>query len=108
MLTTKILRTIQRYTMVRSGERILLGLSGGPDSVALTEALIALRETLGIELVIALDPFGVGAVAGVTSPSSQRMLPGTMCPPSGTGIGGSGGFAPPRSGVGAVWPFGVT
>ena len=55
MLTTKILRTIQRHAMLRppkSAERVLIGLSGGADSVALTHALVELATKLGIELGI--------------------------------------------------------
>lgn len=39
--------------MVRPGERVLVGLSGGADSVALTELLVELRSRLGITLVLA-------------------------------------------------------
>ncbi len=53
MLTTTILRTILRFSMVRRGDRVLVGLSGGADSVALTHALFALRTELEIHLVIA-------------------------------------------------------
>ena len=51
MTTTTILRTIQRYHMVRPGERVLVGLSGGADSVALTAVLVELSSELGIEIV---------------------------------------------------------
>ncbi|GMR22296.1 MAG: tRNA lysidine(34) synthetase TilS [Acidobacteriota bacterium] len=53
MLTTKILRTIRRHAMVRPAERVLIGLSGGPDSVALTHALFELTTKLGIQLIAA-------------------------------------------------------
>lgn len=38
-LINKIKRTIERDSLVRQGERILIGCSGGADSVAMTEAL---------------------------------------------------------------------
>ena len=45
--------TIRRYGMVESGESILVALSGGPDSVALTHALVELRTHLSIEIGVA-------------------------------------------------------
>ena len=65
MLATKILRTIQRHAMVRPAkrERVLIGLSGGPDSVALTHALVELTPKLGIELIAAHLHHGLRAEA---------------------------------------------
>ena len=66
MLTTKILRTIQRHAMLRpakSAERVLIGLSGGADSVALTHALFELTTKLGIELIAAHLHHGLRAEA---------------------------------------------
>jgi tRNA(Ile)-lysidine synthase len=42
MLITKVAGTIQRHRMIQPGDRVLVALSGGPDSVALTHALIDL------------------------------------------------------------------
>lgn len=53
MLTGTIQQTLRCHSMVRTGDRVLVGLSGGPDSVALTHALDELRADLGIDLVIA-------------------------------------------------------
>lgn len=63
MLTTKVLRTIQRYGMVGTRERVLIGLSGGPDSVVLTDTLVELASALGIELVLAHLNHGARAEA---------------------------------------------
>lgn len=63
MLTTKILRTIQRHLMVTPDSRVLVGLSGGADSVAMLSALHELRHSLGIELVAAHLDHGLRAEA---------------------------------------------
>lgn len=44
-------RTIRDYSLLRKGERIGIGLSGGKDSYALLYALSSLRESLPFELV---------------------------------------------------------
>ncbi len=44
----RVQNTIGAYTMAIPGDRILVGLSGGPDSVALVRALLALRNELNI------------------------------------------------------------
>jgi tRNA(Ile)-lysidine synthase len=51
-MLSKIIRTIERYRMVEPGERVLVGLSGGADSVALAEALVELEPRLRIALVL--------------------------------------------------------
>lgn len=46
----KVLATIQKYSMLAPGDRVLVAVSGGPDSVALLHVLFDLRETLDLEL----------------------------------------------------------
>ncbi|HEY7697952.1 MAG TPA: ATP-binding protein, partial [Vicinamibacteria bacterium] len=53
MLSSKVFRTLSRYGMVHRGERVMVGLSGGADSVALTELLVELSPRLGTTLVLA-------------------------------------------------------
>jgi len=45
--------TISYHDMLQRGDRVLVAVSGGPDSVCLLKALCALRKPLGIELVVA-------------------------------------------------------
>lgn len=52
-LVAQVRRTIDRYGMVLPGERVLVALSGGPDSVALLAALATLAPAYGIEVVAA-------------------------------------------------------
>jgi len=49
----RIRQTIARHGMTRAGERVLLAVSGGVDSVVLLEVLCELAPELGIGLVIA-------------------------------------------------------
>lgn len=51
--------TIGRYGMVARGERILVAVSGGVDSIVLLDVLAELREELGIELVAAHLDHGI-------------------------------------------------
>ncbi len=46
----KILNTINRYNMLAPGDRVLVGLSGGADSVTLLTVLHRLKPILGIEV----------------------------------------------------------
>ena len=52
-LTRKVLQTIHRYQLLREGDRVLVALSGGPDSVALLLALRELEESLSLRLCAA-------------------------------------------------------
>ncbi len=52
-LETKIRETIQKYGMLSHGDSVLLGVSGGPDSVALFHLMLGLREELGLRMAVA-------------------------------------------------------
>lgn len=52
-LVLKIKKTLVDHKMIEPGDIILLGVSGGPDSIAMLHGLIELRQELGIELAIA-------------------------------------------------------
>ncbi|MDD5065590.1 MAG: tRNA lysidine(34) synthetase TilS [bacterium] len=52
-LTKQVLGTIKKYNLIRKNDRILIGLSGGADSLALFLILNGLKEEFNLSLVIA-------------------------------------------------------
>ena len=49
----KVLKTIQKYKLIESGDKIVIAVSGGPDSMCLLDVLRKLKEKLKIEIVVA-------------------------------------------------------
>lgn len=52
-------KAVQDYEMIAPGDRILVGVSGGKDSLALSMGLLSLRQYLGIDFTVVpvtLDP----------------------------------------------------
>ena len=49
----EVTETVKKYDLLQQRDRILIGLSGGPDSVALLLGLIDLRTTFSLELAVA-------------------------------------------------------
>jgi tRNA(Ile)-lysidine synthase len=52
-LAATVLKTIERYEMLRRGDRIAVAVSGGADSVALLRLMDELRDDLGVILCVA-------------------------------------------------------
>lgn len=52
-LQQKILTTIQKHNLIQKGDKIVIGVSGGPDSMCLLNCLFCLKKILGVELVVA-------------------------------------------------------
>ena len=53
MLHEKLLKTIQQYNLIQMQDKIVIGVSGGPDSMCLLDSLYCLKEKLDIEIVVA-------------------------------------------------------
>lgn len=53
MLEDKVLNTIKRYEQIKSGDTIVVGVSGGPDSICLLNVLKKLQNELKINIVVA-------------------------------------------------------
>ena len=53
-LAVTVAEDIRKYNMIRFGDRVVTGLSGGPDSVCLLSLLSELRPVLGIRSIHAV------------------------------------------------------
>jgi tRNA(Ile)-lysidine synthase len=53
MLLSEIRETVKKFNLIDKNDRILIGVSGGPDSVALLHLLNSLRKELNLDLRIA-------------------------------------------------------
>lgn len=55
----KVITTVRRHQLFSSGDRVLVAVSGGPDSVALLHLLYVLREELDVGLEVAHLQHGI-------------------------------------------------
>lgn len=61
----KVLNTIKNYNMIEEGDRVVVGVSGGPDSVCLLYVLDYIRKDLNIKLYIAHIEHGFRGKASI-------------------------------------------
>jgi tRNA(Ile)-lysidine synthase len=62
-MLSAVLATIAEHDLLRSGDRVVVAVSGGPDSMALLHALWELRGRLGLTLEVAAVDHGLRADA---------------------------------------------
>ena len=53
MLEEEVLKTINKYQMIQNGDKIVVGVSGGPDSITLLNILNEFKEKLNINIYVA-------------------------------------------------------
>lgn len=59
MLEEKVLQTIKTYNLIDKEDKIVVGVSGGPDSMCLLDILCCLKEKLEIEVIVAHINHGI-------------------------------------------------
>ena len=53
MLKEQVIDTIKKYNLIKENDSIVIGVSGGPDSICLLHVLYTLKQELGIEIFVA-------------------------------------------------------
>ncbi len=59
MLKEIVLNTIKKYNLIENGDKLVLGVSGGPDSISMLNILNELREEMNFEIVVAHINHGI-------------------------------------------------
>ena len=49
----RVLETIKKYNLIKDGDRIIIGVSGGPDSICLLHVLNSLKDELNFKIYVA-------------------------------------------------------
>lgn len=60
MLEEKVLKTLKKYELIENGNTIVIGVSGGPDSMALLNVLINLNRQNGLEYKLVVSHINHG------------------------------------------------
>ena len=55
----KVMQTINTYQMIKEGDKIVIGVSGGPDSMTLLNILNNFKEKLNITIYVAHINHGI-------------------------------------------------
>ena len=53
MFEEELLETINNYNLIQNGDKIVLAVSGGPDSMAMLNGLLKLKEKIGFDMTVA-------------------------------------------------------
>jgi tRNA(Ile)-lysidine synthase len=77
---SRVLRTIEEHDLVQAGDRVLVGVSGGPDSLALLHALVRLAARLQIVVEAATVDHGLRATSASEAEAVKRHCEGLGVP----------------------------
>ncbi|MGN0532561.1 MAG: tRNA lysidine(34) synthetase TilS [Eubacterium sp.] len=58
-IITKIDNTVKKYNMLAPGDRVIVGVSGGPDSMLLLHYLLTVRDAMELDIVVANVEHGI-------------------------------------------------
>jgi tRNA(Ile)-lysidine synthase len=75
-LVERVKQAIARHRLILPGETVVVGVSGGADSLALLHALVRLREPLGLRLHAATLDHGMRGAAGAADAGFVRQIAG--------------------------------
>lgn len=59
MIKNKVIETIKKYNLIEENDKIILGVSGGPDSIAMLVLLNELKDIFKFEIVVAHINHGI-------------------------------------------------
>lgn len=86
MLVKKVIRYIERYRLIETGDRVLVALSGGPDSLCLLHLLCALRPRYRLRLAAAHLDHGIRTEARQEAERVRRLAGEWQIPFEGAAI----------------------
>lgn len=58
-MNNKALKTVEKYNMLSKGDRVLIGVSGGADSIALLEFFVSVKEKYDLDICVAHIEHGI-------------------------------------------------
>jgi tRNA(Ile)-lysidine synthase len=74
IMIKKIKQTIIKYRLLKHNERVIVGLSGGPDSTALAVTLAQIAPSMGVQLIIAHFNHGLRGLESDADEQEARRL----------------------------------
>ena len=72
MLKEEVLETIKKYNLIKTGDSLVIGVSGGPDSICLLHILNSLKEQLKIKIYVAHVNHSIREVADMETAYVQE------------------------------------
>lgn len=58
-MNNKVLKTVEKYNMLSKGDSVLIGVSGGADSIALLEFFVSVKEKYDLDICVAHIEHGI-------------------------------------------------